>query len=184
MVQTTPNFALPYPEPTDNVNLWEYIQNLAEAVEDALSLPGTCRLVATATQTLTHNLRTPLTFPAEEIDTRNWHSTSVNTSRITPDRPGRYGVSGSLYMGGRADYSLIVADFAKNGTALASAEREQPNTQNSARSLAPPFTIVTMNGTTDYVELYGQHTNGASANQATNQSSQFSSTLQLIYLGP
>jgi hypothetical protein len=184
MVQTTPNFGLPYPEPTDDVNLWTHIQNLAEAVEDALSNPGVCRLVATATQTLNHNTRTALTFAAEEIDSRNWHSTSVNTSRITPDRPGRYGLSGSLYMGGRADYTLIVADLAKNGTALASAEREQPNTQNSARSVAPPFTIVTANGIGDYFEIYGTQTNGASANQATNQSSQFSSTLQLIYLGP
>jgi hypothetical protein len=33
MVDTTPNFALPYPESTDPVEIWTYFQDLAEAVD-------------------------------------------------------------------------------------------------------------------------------------------------------
>jgi hypothetical protein len=185
MVQLTPNFDLPYPEATDNVNLWEHLQALAEAAEDALTNRNAlCRLVATATQSIPHNTRTALTFGAEDDDVLGWHSTSVNTSRITPNIPGRFAITGCVYLGGRADYSLIVADFGKNGTAIAPAERQQPNTANNARSVAPALALQQANGTTDYFELYATHTNGASAAQATNQSSQFSSVFQVVYLGP
>lgn len=184
MVQLTPNFDIPYPEATDNVNLWEHLQALAEGVDDALTNRGICRLVATATQSIPHNTRTALTFGAEEIDTLGWHSTSVNTSRITPNVAGKFALTGSGYLGGRSDFSLIVADFGKNGTAVAPAQRQQPNSTNNARSVSPPYTIVTANGSTDYFELFLTHTNTAAVAQATNQSSQFSSVFQCIYLGP
>lgn len=139
------------------------------------------RIVASGTQSIPHNTATAVTFTGtDDIDTEGYHNPASNPTRITPTRAGYYTVVGTVAMGGRADWTWIQAGISKNGTAVAPHNRDQPGANNTVRMVSASC-LVSLNGTTDYVELIAQHTNGAAVAQNTNQSSQFSSVLELKF---
>jgi hypothetical protein len=190
MADTTANYALPYPESTDAPEVWTDMQNLAEAVDGALgdvdntigeaaSLKPAGRIIASGTQSIPHNTATAIAFSGtDEIDTHGQHNPSSNNSRITPNVAGVYRFTGTLAMGGRADWTYIEAGFRKNGSAaLPSYVRIQPGSNNTVR-MVQVSVMQAMNGSTDYVELMALHLNAAVAAQVTNQSSQYSSSLE------
>jgi hypothetical protein len=181
MVQTTPNLDLPYPEPTDDVNLWEHFQALAEAVDAAAETP-LVKLVQKATQNLTDATPAPITFGtgSQEILTHaGFHSVSVNNSRVTPDVPGYYEIRGSLYMAA-ATYTQLVVGISKNGTGI-NWEVARPDPA-SAASTGTVKTVFSANGTTDYFDLRGQQHSGGT--RATNVAAGFESRLIVKYLRP
>jgi hypothetical protein len=51
-VQTTP-WGLPYPESTDDVELWDWFQGLADKVNEWMTVPDESRAGSTANQTIT-----------------------------------------------------------------------------------------------------------------------------------
>lgn len=148
------------------------------------------RLVATSTQSLTNNTNTAILFGAgsEDIDTHNYHDTATNTSRVTPTLAGYYECFGTIMFGARTDYTNLnawirksgasnLAGGTRNGGAFGSPAGSQVNT-------GVAFATVSCDGVTDYIELVGNQSNTAAAAQNTNQSSQFSSCLEVRYLRP
>lgn len=156
-----------------------------DEIEQASNQKPLIRLVANATQSIADNTATALTFATEDIDTDGFHSTSVNTSRVTPTVAGYYRFYGTVFMGGRTDYSTISVVIRKNGsTNMAPAGRVGGGASFSGAAASaqvcsvPCDVLVDMNGTTDYIELVVTQDNVANVSVSTNQSSQFSSTLQ------
>jgi hypothetical protein len=142
------------------------------------------RLIASGTQSIPHNTQTALTFTgAEDIDTHGYHDTATNTSRVTPLTAGYYRARGVVYFGTRADYTLLEASIGKNGTTIAPSGRRIPPLITGVQAVEA-VAIVSVNGTTDYIEVYGLHINSAAAAQVTNQSGRFSSVLEVEFLRP
>jgi len=138
-----------------------------------LYTPPMCALGLTASQSIPHNAFTALSFTAaDEIDTDDMHSTSVNPSRITINTAGVYMVSGLLNWGASANGTDRVASVFKNGS-------EVGGFRPGALSL-PSYSVSTsiilgashpMNlAVGDYIELRGYQTSGGGALNAISGS--------------
>lgn len=140
-------------------------------LQAASSLKPLCRLVATAAQSLADATQVALTFGQEDIDTHGFHSTSVNTSRITPTVPGIYRFSGAAFLAGATTYVNMNGILRKNGvTSLPPADRKANLVNAQAVSLQPSL-FIDMNGTTDYMEFTVFQDNTANVAINTNYSS-------------
>lgn len=105
---------------------------------------------------------TALTFDSESADTYSGHSTTTNSSRYTGQVPGYYLVYGIAVFGPSAT-GYRAATIGKNGsqTVLPGAFGvSAPITGINAAATA--LSVVQMNGTTDYVEIYAQQNSGGS----------------------
>lgn len=145
--------------------------------------PPIVRLVQQALQAMANATNVALTFTAgsEEIDTHNYHDTTTNPSRITPAKAGRYRVYGCVQVASTGALTILTAYIGKNGVAVQPFKRSKPGA--AATTCAQDVqAIVELNGSSDYVELYGNQTSGASLN--TQASGGVNSTLELEYLGP
>lgn len=139
------------------------------------------RLVASGAQALADNTQVAILFSTEVFDSENFHSTSSNTSRVTPSKPGQYRFSATGFFEAQAATTIFSdVNFRFNGTThLAPAERVGVPPALQAFSLACTV-LIEMNGTTDYIELMmRQDSNGA---DNTNQSVQYSSVLEWEYI--
>lgn len=139
-----------------------------------------CRLRQSVAQSIPNNASTAVTFDVEDFDPFNLHSTTVNTTRITPTQAGYYEVRGGVSM---ALMSAVTAvwDVAigKTGVSFASGDRDMASATQTMNKLAT--STVYMNGTTDYIELYIQHNSGAAIN--TSVAARFASFLEARFLG-
>lgn len=102
---------------------------------------------------------TPLTLPTEDSDDENWHSTSSNTDRITPDVPGWYLATLNVeWQGGFSSTDRIIAILTKNGGQLAASDRSAGATATPDTSVS---SMVYLNGSNDYVNGILFHGSGA-----------------------
>ena len=92
-------------------------------------------------QSVSANTWTKVLFETKTFDTNNL----VSSSRFTPNIAGYYQISGSLYAG---TGSLQLRVY-KNGSAYANIG------QSVSQNLSCGSTLVYCNGSTDYIELYG-----------------------------
>jgi hypothetical protein len=102
---------------------------------------------SSAGQTLSANTFTKLQFNTEEFDTASCYDNATNY-RFTPNVAGYYQAGGG-FGGGATQCTTIVAIY-KNGSnikTLANSPSVNPGSYGSA--------LVYLNGTTDYIELYG-----------------------------
>lgn len=150
-------------------------------VADAIRPPIT-RLVQQAVQSCANATNAAITFGAgsEEIDTHSFHDTAVNTTRITPTKPGRYRAVGTVNMASSGAVTILAAFIGKNGASVQPFHRAKPNATASTPA-SSASAIVEMNGTTDYVELFVNQTSGGALN--TQASGGVNSVLELEYLG-
>lgn len=141
------------------------------------------QLIQQSAQSFGNTTTNQLTFgtSSEIIDTHNFHSESVNSSRITPTVAGLYRVTGGVTFAASTAVESVHAIIQKNGTSINSI-RTKHRTGTSLTASAFVSTIVSMNGSTDYVELAAVQVSGGSLNTniATGQSSYF----EMEYLGP
>lgn len=145
------------------------------------------RLVASGTQSIPDATQTAITFSTEDLDSSNFHSTSSNTSRVTPAKAGWYRVKGTYFCGASADYATVDCAIGKNGTTIAPADRRTFSTaatQVSNALSAQCEAMVSCNGSTDYFELIAFQDNAANVAKNTNQSSRFSSVLEFEFVCP
>ncbi|MEV6633872.1 hypothetical protein AB0M54_24285 [Actinoplanes sp. NPDC051470] len=161
-----------------------------------LLLKPIVRLIAQATQSLANATGTAMTFGAgsEDIDTHNFHDVAVNSTRITPSAgwAGYYRVGGAVMHGSRNDYSDFNAWIRKTAAinmpaAHRGGYRYTPGSGslNASVFAARTEVIVALDPASgDYIELMGQQSNAAAAAQLTNQSSQYSTVLELEFLRP
>jgi hypothetical protein len=168
-----------------------YIYNGSSYVQPKHFFKPIGRIVANSTQSLADNTITAIAFAGtDDIDTHAQHDPSSNNTRVTPNVAGYYKFKGTVMFASRDDYNDVNSWIRKNGgTNLAPAFR-LPYATDSGNALfpgvisAPCEATQSMNGTTDYIELVAQQNNAANVSSNTNQSNQFSSTLEWEYLGP
>jgi len=172
-----------YPASTDHDRIWEHFEELATDINNdvaAIAAKPIGRLVASGTQSIPDNVATALMFTTEDIDTHGFHDTTTNTSRVTPNVPGYYRFYGCYFSGAITTPSTRAAYFRKNGTtAIAPGPRDVGYTISSSKECTA---LIAMNGTTDYIELMGLQDSAGAV--VTNQSVQFSSTLEWEYVRP
>lgn len=105
-----------------------------------ISNGGPCfRATRTNTQSVTGSQFNKINFNVEEFDTNNCFD--LTTDKFTPNVPGYYKIQGTTYGTGGNNYAIIY----KNGTLY------QYGTYGVVGVVE---TLVYLNGTTDYVELY------------------------------
>ena len=98
-------------------------------------------------QTLSSNTITKLQFQTEEWDTANCFDNSTNF-RFTPNVAGYYQVNGSLRA--NTSFNTMQVTLYKNGSSYKAGNYVQTNMGQSTVSC-----LVYLNGTTDFIELYG-----------------------------
>lgn len=128
----------------------------------------------TALQSVNSAASTAIQWLSEVADTYSGHSNSTNPSRYVGQAPGYYWVSGSVCFSGNTAGSRK-AWIAVNGTVVAYSNVQGPPSLSSsdAATLSVPATLVYLNGTTDYVEIYALQNSGSAINlnpNATNAS--------------
>jgi len=99
-------------------------------------------------QTLPTNINTKIFFQTEEYDTANAFDATTNY-RFTPQVAGYYQVSGGFSIGATA--CGIRLQIVKNGSSYKTTFNALSTTVNAAFGSA----LVYLNGSTDYVELFG-----------------------------
>jgi hypothetical protein len=112
---------------------------------------------------------TKVTFPVKEFDTNNNFDTTL--SRFTPTVAGKYTITATMYFNSVSTYNYSVQLY-KNGILFSYGDA----TYNSPGGLNN--TIVDMNGTTDYLEVYAYSSNSGSVIiDGTTTSTRFQASL-------
>jgi len=117
------------------------------AAELNAGLP-TC-VLTNGSLTLSDGVSTSIAFTSEVTDPYGWHSTSVNTSRITPNIAGTYLVT--MLLNNVSATTRALANLHKNGASLSA-----PLIITDTNGTIDDFTtvgFVTANGTTDFFEM-------------------------------
>jgi len=111
---------------------------------------------ANANQSITANTFTKVAINAELFDT-NSNFDSTTNYRFTPTVEGYYQVNGTVRMSAASNsISQALAALYKNGSIYARGSDTVLTTTLNIPALAGAFNeVVYMNGTTDYLELYG-----------------------------
>lgn len=149
-------------------------------IRDELDRP-LCKLVQQVAQSLANSTDTAITFGtgSEDFDTHGFHSESTNNTRITPNVAGYYEFYGTVFVAS-SNASSLIATIAKNGTVVPPRTRLKPDAAAALTASAPVKVILSMNGTTDYCELFGQQTTAGALN--TNVGGSFASVFGCIFL--
>jgi hypothetical protein len=103
---------------------------------------------STATQSITTSTSTKVTLDLEDFDTNS----NFASSRFTPTVAGYYQINGGCNGGGSAgSMTRSFAKLHKNGTEWKRGNDSSPSGTNGQSVVS---SIVYLNGTTDYIELY------------------------------
>ena len=115
--------------------------------------------VLSSNQNISSSTWTKVQLTNETFDTDNCYDNSTNY-RFTPTKAGYYQVNGSIYLdySGTASTSTSSRIY-KNGSLYVGVNTTTSNTNYGS---SPLSTIVYLNGSTDYIELFGW-SNGTSA---------------------
>ncbi len=123
------------------------LTNLPSASASPTNVPAFRVHKSGANQSVSSNVTTLLTWPTEDLDTYN----NFNSNRFTPAVPGVYLVQLNLACDQSSGSSLAcVAMIYKNGSPISAATARASQYNYSAQASV----VVSMNGTTDYVEAY------------------------------
>jgi hypothetical protein len=109
---------------------------------------------ATASQTVSSSIVTKVILGLENFDTANCFDSTTNY-RFTPNVAGYYQINGSIYASGTT-VSVVLCSLYKNGTPyLGGSFIATTGTGSGVNGASTVTGLVYMNGTTDYIELYG-----------------------------
>jgi len=159
----------------DNNQVLTYSGSAWESVSE--SFVG-CKLTGTGTVSISNSTLTTVNFASEEYDTNSFHSTSVNTSRVTipTGKAGYYRINAMGRMG-----SLTAGFFsikiAKNGTDVSNSLTDPYNGSGSNQ-----ITDVLNLAAADYIEMK-VFQNSGSAQNLTYESGELYTYLIAEYLG-
>jgi hypothetical protein len=130
--------------------------------------------IAAGTQTLTTATWTEITHTGEIVDTINAHSTVTNTARVTPNIPGYYRCRGRVAFA-TSTVGDRIAQVRKNGAVVTGAGPYSGIPAMNGTGLSFGFADADathlMNGTTDYISLWGQHNVGSNLATASDANS-------------
>ena len=108
---------------------------------------------ASASQTVTSATLTKVAIDTEHFDTNSNFDTS--TYRFTPTVAGYYQVNGNLRAQATTNITTVIVVIYKNGSSYKRSQIIGTLTANSGQELTVSD-VIYMNGSTDYIELYGQ----------------------------
>ena len=118
-----------------------------------------------SSQTITTATWTKLNINQEEFDTNSCYDSSTNY-RFTPTVAGYYQINGKVLYDPIESGKISIVSIYKNGSRFKDGSRGLNNiNSNGAASLVS--SVVYLNGTTDYVELYTYNSNTTSASVAS-----------------
>jgi hypothetical protein len=149
------------PEQVDDPKVFAELQIIYAAIR---SLQATSRgggtpcfsAYPTVSQSIPSYSYVKLNFQVVEFDITSAFD-SITNMRFTPKLPGYYQVNGSLNVGVSSE--ILLATVYKNGT-----EFKRGNESGTAASSAYGATVsalIPLNGSTDYIELWGLQCSGA-----------------------
>lgn len=123
---------------------------------------------ASAVQTITTGTFTKVTLDVEDFDT----NTNFASNRFTPTVAGYYQLNCLLLLNGTISTIQGIVALYKNGTAYSRLVNINPAASLSVNdSIAISGSIlVYLNGSTDYVEMYGYYTGGTASFSSTSTS--------------
>jgi hypothetical protein len=116
------------------------------------------------TQSIPGSTDTKIQFNAETFDTDNCFDSTTNY-RFTPNVAGYYQVSASVRFSSVNTAQVCNALLFKNGVNYGGGNQETAD--SFGQSDRAVNTLVYMNGTTDYLEIFGGHTDTVSRNVAS-----------------
>jgi len=112
-------------------------------------------------QTPSNGVNTKVQIDTEVFDTGNMYDNSTNY-RFTPTVAGKYYVYASIKLYGNGDIEVSNTHIYKNGSLYKGAVFDPVNTSNSMNaSNLFNAAVIDMNGTSDYLELFGLMQSGA-----------------------
>ena len=103
---------------------------------------------------------TKVQLQTEEFDTANCFDNATNY-RFTPNVSGYYQVNGSVNIAGSTGNNYICGLY-KNGSIARHGNQISVNPANNTQPILS--TIIYLNGTTDYIELYAYQASGGTVN--------------------
>ena len=148
----------------DGTNGITYPQGAAQIVGAG---PAFSAYLNTSVQTITNSTFTKVTLNAELFDTNNNFDSTTNY-RFTPTVAGYYFINGGAQLGGVTITNGLISIW-KNGSEYIRGSQIVFTSGNSNAYQLNASSIIYMNGSTDYLELYGYIT-AASGNQFVNGS--------------
>jgi hypothetical protein len=138
------------------------------------------RAKATSGQSLADATWTSIALADEDFDTGGYHSNVTNNTRVTPSVAGYYRFTGTGSFEAQTTPSGIDVAIRKNGSDFQGSPVRIPGTTTIAAQQVS--VIVSMNGSTDYVELMMRQDSAGSDNTQINDP--FRPTLEWEYIGP
>jgi hypothetical protein len=133
------------------VNTLSLPANTGTVITTASTFAGTgpaFSVTMSANQSITTNVNTKLQFNTEDFDTNSCYNTS--DYRFTPNVAGYYQINASVYLSTTVTFAQ--ASVFKNGALL------KRGFSSSTNGIGQVSTLIYLNGTTDYIECYGEAT--------------------------
>ena len=115
-------------------------------------------------QSISNNTHTKVQFDTERFDTDNCYDNSTNY-RFTPTVAGKYYIFAIVQVGlGASEIQFVQVSIYKNGNQYKQQQQDHRN-NNGLEFSVPIDSILTLNGSTDYVEIYAKgFTTGSNPN--------------------
>jgi len=123
---------------------------------------------------------TAVTWDTDTFDTNAFHSTSVNTSRITipSGKNGKYAVNSQIFMVMNDTKQLVIFLY-KNGSLVGRSQNQSGSSNNLSVSFNDVYDLVA----TDYLEIFMFQNNGTSTNIQNVVGAATTSWFAITYLG-
>jgi hypothetical protein len=131
-----------------------------------------------ATQSVLDSTFTAITIDTEQLDPDGGHSNTVNPSRYTPQVPGTYLVFGTTAWN-TSGVGYRRSRIQLNGSNVKSAAASTANNQVVTAAVTATG-IVTCNGSTDYIEVWGAQDSGGAL--STLSATDFTSSLIVLWM--
>jgi hypothetical protein len=114
------------------------------------------RAYRNASQTISDGVDTKVQIDTEDFDTDNCYDNSTNY-RFTPTTAGKYFIYAQVNCSSSVgeDIHAAIGSFRKNGSEIVRNNIDPHNGSKSNQTYNYFATVVDMNGTTDYIEVYG-----------------------------
>ena len=110
--------------------------------------------------TMANQTATKIAFASEVFDTDSAYDTS--NSRFTPQTAGKYAITANIRFNSGTDFNDNILRIYKNGSSIF--QHQQSNFHYESNTIT---SIVTLNGSSDYIEIFGFHNEG---NNVDNES--------------
>jgi hypothetical protein len=129
---------------------------------------------------LSNNTWTKMTLNAEEYDNNNYFDTNSGSWQFTPQIAGYYFVRGHYAFTPTVSTGGAHIAIYKNGSEYKRGQRIPFNTTGVALEIS---CTVYLNGSTDYIQLYGQHNSGAGVTITTDTTTANATRLEGHWIG-